>query len=93
MSSKNVAKENPNYGFMLMKDGKESFCPYQPPVPTQGTMGGMNLMRLPCCTICPLASLNEETNMYKTVCGGFANVFEVVVEKIAPEKSLHIIGQ
>lgn len=52
-------KETPNYGYVLFKDGKESFCPFQQPVATQG-MGGMGLMRLPCCTNCPMANLVEE---------------------------------
>lgn len=92
MNNKNIAKEDINYGFMLIKHGKEAFCPFQPPIPTQGTMGGMGLMRLPCCTLCPLASLNEEKNIYKTVCGGFENKIDVTIEKIIPTKPMHIIG-
>jgi hypothetical protein len=56
-------------------------------------MGGMGLMRLPCCTICPLASLDEDKAIYTTNCGASKNEIKVLVEKIAPEKSLHIIGQ
>lgn len=52
-------KENASYGNVLFKDGKEVFCPFQQPVATQG-MGGMGLMRLPCCTNCPHANLEED---------------------------------
>jgi hypothetical protein len=49
---------DPNYGHVLVKDDKESFCPFQQVVPTQG-IGGMGLMRLPCSSICPKAKVKK----------------------------------
>lgn len=53
------ARFDANYGHVLVKDGKEAFCPYQQPIPTQG-IGGMALMRMPCSTLCPKAKIKEE---------------------------------
>jgi hypothetical protein len=50
------ARYDNNYGYVLVKDGREAFCPYQQPIPTQG-IGGMGLMRLPCSTLCPQARI------------------------------------
>jgi len=50
------AKESPNHGHILFKDGREAFCPFQQPVPTQG-LSGVGLMRMPCSTNCPMANL------------------------------------
>ncbi len=50
------ARYDANYGHVLVKDGKEAFCPHQQPIPTQG-IGGMGLMRLPCSTLCPKATI------------------------------------
>jgi len=60
--------DNPNYGSVLVKDGKETFCPFQPPIPMPGENGGFTLMRLPCSTNCPQARIYEELNEYEITC-------------------------
>lgn len=54
-------KEDPNNGFILEKDGKECFCPFQSPVaiPSQNALGQMtmSLIRMPCSSICPHAKI------------------------------------
>lgn len=75
-------KEDKNYGNVLFKDGRESFCPFQQPVATQG-MGGVGLMRLPCCTNCTLANLEkEEQTIYDIASGQKTAADNVVLEKI-----------
>jgi hypothetical protein len=54
------ARYDANYGYVLLKHGKESFCPYQQPLPTQG-IGGMGLMRFPCSTLCPQAKIKTNS--------------------------------
>lgn len=61
MTHKYEIRDDKNYGSVLIKDGRETFCPFQPPVATQG-MGGMGLMRLPCSTNCPHANLKIQKN-------------------------------
>jgi len=74
-------KEDKNYGNVLFKDGRESFCPFQQPVPTQG-MGGVGLMRLPCCTNCPLANLEKEEQTIYDITTGQSIASDTVLEKV-----------
>ena len=69
----NSVKFDANHGYVLVKDGHDSFCPFQSPtaIPTQTSMGGMsmNLMRMPCSTSCPLANYNNKEKTYYISCG------------------------
>lgn len=77
---------------VLMKDDKETICPYQPAmtIPVQTAMGGVNMqiIRFPCCTACVHASLKNYGKqlgvLYETTCGMSANSFEIVPES-APD--------
>lgn len=81
MNHKFEVREDKNYGNVLFKDGRETFCPFQQPVPTQG-MGGMGLMRLPCSTNCPLANLENEKQEIYDVSNGTSSVSDNVLEKV-----------
>jgi hypothetical protein len=78
MKDKYTIKKDTNNGNVLVKNGIDTFCPYQSaiPVPIQSAMGGMslNLVRMPCSTNCPFASIvsdTEEKNaIYNTSCNG-----------------------
>jgi hypothetical protein len=71
-------------GTILVRDGKQCICPFQQPIPTQTAMGAMQLMRLPCSTLCahaehwkyntPDASVND----YIITCAGSEQRFEIV---------------
>ena len=73
------------YGEVLLKDGKETICPFQPAltVPVQSTLGGVNMqiIRFPCSTGCPHASLKNYGKqlgiLYETTSGMSANSFEI----------------
>lgn len=84
MNIKVSLKADPNYGYVLVKDGQEAFCPFQQPLPMQGKVGGMSLLRLPCCTVCPKATLTTLPLgglLYSTDCGAEATAYTVEVEK------------
>ena len=89
----NVAAQHENYGYMLMKDGKESFCPFQQLFAYQTNLGGLGYTSRPCCTICPMASLDIEKGIYTTNCGASKNQFQVTVQNLPPVTTPHIIGQ
>ncbi len=65
--------DNPNYGNVLVKDDKETFCPFQPPIPMPTENGGFTIMRLPCSTNCPHANIAD--NKFKITCGCEIKVF------------------
>lgn len=57
----------------LFIDGNQSVCPFVPAIPIQGNMGQVQLMRIPCSTLCPHAFLNEDT--YTISCGNQSQSF------------------
>lgn len=62
-------KEEKGQGHILFIDGLQSTCPYQQPIPTQGSMGQVGLLRIPCSTTCPLVKYSEMGRMYEINCG------------------------
>jgi len=52
---------------ILMIDGQQSVCPFVNAIPIQGNVGQLQIMRVPCSTLCPLASLNNK--VYQIGCG------------------------
>jgi hypothetical protein len=62
-------KEGESY--TLYKDGVQSFCPKNPPMPLQGQFGKMDWLRFPCNTACPFANIEKKANVYyKIQCEG-----------------------
>jgi len=37
----------------IIRDGKPMYCPYQPAIPTQSSMGGIQLIKTECNSQCP----------------------------------------
>jgi hypothetical protein len=72
-----------SYGDVLQKDGKDCFCPFQAglPIPVQTAMGGvgMNIMRMPCSSLCPHVKTIEHIgkNYYEISCSGKVEKFEI----------------
>lgn len=52
---------------VLNINGVQSVCPYVAPLPFQGQMGQVQIIRMPCSTLCPHASIKE--NDYHITCG------------------------
>lgn len=52
---------------VLHINGTQSICPYTAPIPFQGNVGQVQIMRMPCCTLCPLATIEDED--YVVSCG------------------------
>lgn len=65
---------------ILFVDGKQSICPFTAPIPFQGNMGQLQIMRMPCCTLCPHAKMTENT--WKISCG--AEILSFTLEKEEP---------
>jgi hypothetical protein len=59
-----TTQKSDSYGNVLLRNGHELFCPYQPAlaIPGQNSFGQMqiNIQRMPCCTNCPFAELIDE---------------------------------
>ena len=60
---------------ILFIDGMQSACPYVQPIPMQGNMGQIQIMRLPCTNICPLAEYDK--TQWKIRCNGSLQILTV----------------
>lgn len=60
-----TVKQDQTHGEILVKNGSECICPFQPAIPTQSNLGGIAIMRIPCSTSCPHAV----HYVYKTTAG------------------------
>jgi len=61
---------------ILFIDGMQSACPLVQPIPMQGNMGQVQIMRLPCTNICPLAEYDNKTS-WKIRCHGSLEIFTI----------------
>jgi hypothetical protein len=75
-TSKHTIRIDENYGNVLQKDGKDTFCPFTAPltIPMQ-SMGQMNfnVVRFPCSTSCPHACImfpDDDNSVYSITCVG-----------------------
>lgn len=74
--------------YNLYIDGTQSICPFVQPIPMQGNMGQVQLHRLPCTTVCPLADFNG-LDLLVCFCGGEKRF--IPVEKELSSNVLEIV--
>jgi hypothetical protein len=74
---------------VLEIDGLQSVCPFIPAIPIQGNVGQIQLMRLPCNTLCPHASTNGET--YIMTCSGNSLTFKLDKKEEEPKLESKVI--
>jgi hypothetical protein len=77
---------------VLEINGLQSVCPFVPAIPIQGQIGQVQLMRLPCNTLCPHASTNGTT--YIMTCSGNALTFKLDEKEEEPKlesKVIHLV--
>lgn len=63
MIQKHTTVKHDQYGEVLIKDGKETICPFKPAivVPVQNALNQttMQIINFPCCTACPLVTVEK----------------------------------
>ena len=75
---------------IIMIDGNQSICPFTNAIPMQGQMGGFQIMRMPCSTLCPHASLKD--NKVSITCGGQLVELEIEAEDEEPKQDSKILS-
>lgn len=60
---------------VLTINGLQSICPFVSAIPFQGNMGQVQIMRMPCSTLCPHAIATEKS--YTISCGREIVSFEI----------------
>jgi hypothetical protein len=69
---------------VLFIDGLQSVCPFTAPITFQGNVGQLQIVRMPCSTLCPLAySVNER---YIINCGEHEMSFGITKEDMPPSE-------
>jgi hypothetical protein len=58
----------------------QSACPFVQPIPMQGSVGQIQIMRLPCTNICPLAEY-DNGGQWKTRCSNNLQIFKLEEEE------------
>ena len=65
---------------VLMYNGSEMCCPFQPPLMIANNFGGNSIVRLPCSTQCALAeieTLPDQPEYFCTYCTGSKLLYEI----------------
>ena len=81
---------------VLVINDMQSVCPYVPAIPIKGQMGQMQIMRMPCTSLCPLVNLeNVEVSangeavktilIYETNCGSRSCRLTIANEEQPPK--------
>jgi hypothetical protein len=76
---------------VLTIDGLQSICPFTAPVPFQGNVGQIQIMRMPCTTLCPHAIVSDDKSNYIISCGNGRQSFQlenIVEEEPKPTSKL-----
>jgi hypothetical protein len=71
---KYTLRDDVSFGKVLQKDGVDTFCPHQAPIPN-----GDRLLRMPCSSLCPHAKLefSDRCNLYLVGCGSSVVPFHI----------------
>lgn len=75
---------------VIMIDGNQSICPFTNAIPMQGQMGGFQIMRMPCTTLCPHAFLKD--NKVAITCGGQLIHLDIQPEEETPQTDSKILS-
>mgnify|MGYP006293649751 CR=1 FL=1 len=77
-----VKTGQPNEKVLHINDN-QSVCPFVNAIPISGKMGGFNLIRMPCSTLCPHAKADDL--YYSISCSGSVEMFPLELTTETPE--------
>jgi hypothetical protein len=88
MAKYTIAKGQ-NSDILLEIDGNQSICPFTPAIPIPGSMGQIQIMRMPCTSSCPHASHSGE--IWLMTCSGKELKFKLDIKEDEPKLDSKII--
>lgn len=74
---------------ILMINGNQSICPFTNAIPMQGQMGGFQIVRMPCTTLCPFALIREDKMIIS--CSGESLRFTLESNETAEVQKLDLV--
>ncbi len=70
----------------------QSICPFTPALIIGGNLGQTQIIRLPCSTVCPFATLDYGDTVYRILCKGNSEILNLdTIEPIAENNSSKLI--
>lgn len=82
---KYTLKKGQNQEDVLKINGLDSVCPFVGAIAMEGNMGGLQLLRMPCTTQCPHASVQFQEKsgevFYNITCGNSYQSFAIQKEE------------
>ena len=80
-----TTKKGQQGDIVLEVNGMQSICPYVQAIQVQGSMGQIQIMRLPCTNTCPHVELGE--SKWIITCSGDRREIHLSAEAVEPPKS------
>jgi hypothetical protein len=77
---------------VLVINGNQSVCPYAAPLSFAGQMGQVQIIRMPCSTVCPHASVTSEADYYETTCGSTMRRLPITKEEEQPKPTSKLVS-
>lgn len=77
---------------VLAINGNQSVCPYAAPLSFAGQMGQIQIIRMPCSTLCPHASTTSEADYYETTCGSTMRRLPITKEEEEPKPTSKLVS-
>ena len=74
---KYTLRKGQNKEDVLEINGIDSVCPFVGGIPMQSNMGGLQILRMPCTTQCPHATVTSEGEFYIISCGSEKQKFAI----------------
>jgi hypothetical protein len=89
---KYTLKKGQNQEDVLVINGNQSVCPYAAPLSFAGQMGQVQIIRMPCTTQCPHASVTSEADYYETTCGSTMRRLPITKEEEQPKPTSKLVS-
>ena len=84
MNNKYTIKVGQSKDLVLQVNDLQSVCPFTQPIPIPGSVGQIQIMRMPCTSLCPHVKLGEDT--WTITCGGKDETFKIEEEEFQEPK-------
>lgn len=83
-NNKYTIKVGQSKDLVLQINDLQSVCPFTQPIPVPGNVGQIQIMRMPCTSLCPHVKLKDDA--WCITCGGQTEEFPIEEEEIQEPK-------
>lgn len=87
--TKYTVKKGQQNDLVLFINDLQSVCPFVQPIPMQGNMGQVQIMRLPCTSVCPMVEIG--INEWTINCSSKPKTFDIQDEEQEEKPKLVLV--